>query len=65
MPSPEEMAARAAKAVGQDQPVWEGCGRGLALGAHGFALIGKNEKGVQLMHESVARQVGYEGLSSC
>ena len=65
LPSPEEMASRAARAVGQDQPVWEGCGRGLSLGEHGFALIGRNEKGVQLFHESVARQVGLEGLRYC
>jgi phenylpropionate dioxygenase-like ring-hydroxylating dioxygenase large terminal subunit len=64
LPSPEEMAARAAKAVRQDKPVWEGCGRGLAEGAHDHALIGRNEKGVQLMHQSVARQTGYQGLST-
>ena len=62
LPSPPEMAARAAKAVRQDKPVWEGCGRGLRDGAHGHALIGCNEKGVQLMHASVARQTGYAGL---
>lgn len=62
LPTPAEMALRAAKAVRQDKPVWEGCGRGLSDGGHEFALIGRNEKGVQLMHESVARQVGYEGL---
>ena len=27
MPTPEEMAARAALAITQDQVVWEGCGR--------------------------------------
>lgn len=63
LPLPQEMAARAARAIGQDKPVWEGCGRGLAQGAHGYALIGRNEKGVQLMHESVARLTGYKGLS--
>lgn len=63
LPTPSEMAARAAKAVRQDKPVWEGCGRGLSLGAHDYALIGRNEKGVQLMHESVARQTGFKGLS--
>ena len=62
MPSPDEMAARAARAVGQDKPVWEGCGRGLRDGGHRYALIGRNEKGVQLMHESVASQTGYAGL---
>lgn len=62
LPSPVEMAMRAAKAVGQDKPVWEGCGRGLSDGGHDYVLIGRNEKGVQLMHESVARQIGYEGL---
>ena len=63
--SPAEMAARAAKAVRQDQPVWETCGRGLARGAHDATLIGRNEKGVQLMHESVAKQIGYTGLRYC
>ena len=65
MPSPEDMAARAATAIGQDAPVWEGCGRGLARGEHGYALIGRNEKGVQLFHEQLAARVGYEGLSYC
>lgn len=64
-PSPEEMATRAAKAVRQDQPVWEGCGRGLTYGAHSHALIGRNEKGVQLFHENLARQTGYDGLRYC
>jgi nitrite reductase/ring-hydroxylating ferredoxin subunit len=64
MPSPEEMAARAAKAIGEDAPVWEGCGRGLALGGHESALIGKNEKGVQLFHSALAAQTGYNGLGS-
>lgn len=62
MPSPEDMAARAARAVGQDQAVWEGCGRGLARGAHDHELIGRNEKGVQLFHEVLAAQTGYDGL---
>jgi len=63
--SPAEMAARAARAVHQDQPVWEGCGRGLSRGAHEAALIGRNEKGVQLLHESIAGQTGYTGLRYC
>src|SRR5262245_34064690 len=62
MPSPEQMAARAARAIDQDLVVWEGCARGLARGGHGHELIGRNEKGVQLFHEIVARQVGYSGL---
>jgi len=62
MPAPEEMAARAARAVGQDQVVWEGCGRGLSRGAHGYELIGRNEKAVQVFHEQLARQTGYSGL---
>ena len=62
MPSPEHMAARAARGVGQDAPVWEGCGRGLARGAHDYAVIGRNEKGVQLFHEQLSEQIGYEGL---
>jgi phenylpropionate dioxygenase-like ring-hydroxylating dioxygenase large terminal subunit len=62
MPSPEEMAARAARAIGQDQLVWEGCGRGLARGQHGYELIGRNEKGLQLFHERLAQLTGYSGL---
>lgn len=62
MPTPEEMAARAARAVLQDELVWEGCGRGLSRGAHSHELIGQNEKSVQLFHEALARQTGYTGL---
>jgi phenylpropionate dioxygenase-like ring-hydroxylating dioxygenase large terminal subunit len=62
MPSPEDMAARAARAVGQDQVVWEGCGRGLARGAHPYELIGRNELGVQLFHRVLAERTGYTGL---
>ena len=62
-PPPEDMAARAARAVGQDRPIWEACARGLSRGAHAHAWIGRNEKGVQLLHESIARQTGYRGLS--
>ncbi len=61
-PGPADMAARAALAIAQDQPVWEGCGRGLARGAHGYALIGPNEKGVQLFHQRLAERIGYSGL---
>jgi phenylpropionate dioxygenase-like ring-hydroxylating dioxygenase large terminal subunit len=61
-PSPEDMAARAARAIGQDQLVWEGCGRGLARGEHGYELIGRNEKGLQLFHERLAQLTGYAGL---
>jgi hypothetical protein len=56
------MAQRAGAAVREDAPVWEGCGRGLALGGHDYALIGRNEKGVQLFHEALAAQTGYAGL---
>jgi hypothetical protein len=56
------MAVRAGDAVREDAPVWEGCGRGLALGGHEYAMIGKNEKGVQLFHEALAEQIGYTGL---
>jgi hypothetical protein len=59
------MAARAARAIAQDQTVWEGCGRGLTRGAHGYALIGPNEKGLQLFHQQLASRIGYEGLSYC
>jgi len=58
-----EMAQRAGAAVREDAPVWEGCGRGLAFGQHGYALIGRNEKGVQLFHETLCDQTGYGGLS--
>ena len=62
MPSPRAMAARAAKAIGQDQAVWEGCGRGLARGGHDYAVIGRNEKSIQLFHQRVAELIGYQGL---
>ena len=61
-PTVEEMAERAGAAVREDAPVWEGCGRGLALGGHEHAMIGRNEKGVQLFHEALADQTGYRGL---
>ncbi len=61
-PSLEEMAIRAGTAVREDAPVWEGCGRGLALGEHDSAFIGRNEKGVQLFHEALADETGYTGL---
>ncbi len=42
------------------------CGRAAAGGCpaaqHGYELIGRNEKGVQLFHETLARQTGYPGL---
>jgi len=62
MPRPEEMAERAAVAVRQDKPVWEGCWRGIVNGAHESMQIGRNEKGVQLFHAMHAQRVGYEGL---
>jgi len=62
MPPPEHMAARAARGVGEDKPVWEGCQRGIANGAHDHVLIGRNEKGLQLFHEIVSQSVGYNGL---
>ena len=58
MPSPEEMARRAARAVHEDVPVWVGCGYG-----HASTLIGRNEKSVQLVHESLSKQIGYKGLT--
>jgi nitrite reductase/ring-hydroxylating ferredoxin subunit len=63
MLTPRQMADRAATAIREDAPVWEGCGRGLDLGGHDYALIGKNEKGVQIFHEGLAEQTGYTGLS--
>ena len=62
LPSLDDMTLRAGAAVREDAPVWEGCGRGLALGAHDHALIGRNEKGVQIFHEALAEQTGYQGL---
>jgi nitrite reductase/ring-hydroxylating ferredoxin subunit len=62
MPSPEQMADRARRAVLEDLAVWEGCGRGLSLGQHACELVGRNEKGVQLFHEGLARETGYTGL---
>jgi phenylpropionate dioxygenase-like ring-hydroxylating dioxygenase large terminal subunit len=61
-PPPEAMAQRTAAAIMEDKLVWEGCGRGLALGGHDHVLIGRNEKGVQLLHEALAEQIGYDGL---
>ena len=60
--SVETMVGRAGDAVREDAPVWAGCGRGLALGGHDYALIGRNEKGVQLFHEALAEETGYRGL---
>ncbi len=62
MPGPEQMADRARRAVYEDLAVWEGCGRGLTMGQHGHELIGRNEKGLQLFHEGLARETGYTGL---
>jgi choline monooxygenase len=63
LPSPSEMAQRAAVAVREDAPVWASCRRGLQFGAHGHVMIGRNEKGVQLFHETLAEQTGYDGLA--
>jgi hypothetical protein len=32
------------------------------MGQHGYELIGRNEKGLQLFHEGLARETGYAGL---
>jgi hypothetical protein len=32
------------------------------MGQHGAELIGRNERGLQLFHEGLARATGYEGL---
>lgn len=63
LPAPADMRERARLAIKEDAPVWAGCGRGLTMGGHAYALIGRNEKGVQLFHESLADQTGYSGLS--
>ena len=62
MPSLEDMTDRAGVAVREDAPVWAGCGRGLKLGQHEAAVIGRNELGVQLFHEALAEETGYDGL---
>ena len=62
MPSLEDMTNRAGAAVREDAPVWAGCGRGLKLGQHQAALIGRNELGVQLFHRALAEETGYTGL---
>jgi hypothetical protein len=62
MPGPEDLADRARRAVYEDLAVWEGCGRGLSRGQHGYELIGRNEKGLQLFHEALVRETGYTGL---
>jgi choline monooxygenase len=63
MPGPDEMARRAAVAVMEDAPIWATCDRGVSMGGHVDALIGKNERGVHLFHEALAAQTGYVGLS--
>jgi nitrite reductase/ring-hydroxylating ferredoxin subunit len=62
LPGPAELADRARRAVLEDIVVWEGCARGMRYGQHGHELIGRNERGVQLFHEGLARQTGYTGL---
>jgi len=62
MPSLEDMTERAGMAVREDAPVWAGCGRGLKLGQHEAAVIGRNELGVQLFHQALAEETGYHGL---
>jgi phenylpropionate dioxygenase-like ring-hydroxylating dioxygenase large terminal subunit len=62
MPSLDDMTERAGMAVREDAPVWAGCGRGLKLGQHEAAVIGRNELGVQLFHEALAEETGYRGL---
>ncbi len=62
MLSLEDMTNRAGAAVREDAPVWAGCGRGLKLGQHEAALIGRNEMGVQLFHQALAEETGYTGL---
>jgi choline monooxygenase len=63
LPSPSEMARRAAAAVHEDAPVWAACRRGLQFGGHDHVMVGKNEKGVHLFHEALAEQTGYDGLN--
>lgn len=61
-PTPSEMAERAALAIAEDKAVWEGCGRGLARGGHDYAVIGRNELGVQLFHEALAEATDYKHI---
>jgi choline monooxygenase len=49
--------------VNEDGPILSSCGRGLRSG-FGYALIGRNEQGVQLMIRSLAKSVGCP-LSDC
>lgn len=64
MPSLDDMTNRAGMAVREDAPVWAGCGRGLKLGQHAAAVIGRNELGVQLFHAALAEETGYGGLGT-
>ena len=51
MPSPESMADRARRAVLEDLAVWEGCGRGLSQGQHGYELVGPTRDIRRLLDE--------------
>ena len=53
------MSVPAANAITlEDGPTLTTCGRGLAEGQHGYATIGRNEPGVQNVHNQVQRALG-------
>ncbi len=55
----EVMSYPAADAIRlEDVPTLATCARGLAEGEHGYATIGRNEPGVQNIHNQVARLLG-------
>lgn len=62
MPSPEDMADRARRAVLEDLVVWEGCQHAMERGQHSHELIGANELGLQLFHRGLAALTGFDGL---
>ena len=45
--------------IEEDSVILASCGRGLRSG-HEYALIGRNEKGVQLLVETLAASIGCE-----
>lgn len=56
----EAMSSESVRAVvEEDAVILASCGRGLRSG-HEYALIGRNEKGVQLLVETLAKSIGCE-----